>query len=84
MTRREVFDQLLEVAERVFDRVEHTTGDFRGGVCRIRDEQCLIINRNQPLDMKLKVLASALAETQLDTVYILPSLREAIETYCER
>ncbi len=83
VTRREAFDQLLELAERLFDKVEHITGDFRGGVCRVRDERRLILNRNQPLDTKLKVLASALAEEPLDTLYILPSLREAIETYGE-
>lgn len=83
MNRRELFEQMLEAAGRVYDRVELNTGDFRGGVCRVRDERCLFINRAASLDHNLKVLANHLAGNVAEGVYLLPKVREAIERYSE-
>ncbi|MBS1261213.1 MAG: hypothetical protein MAG453_00534 [Calditrichaeota bacterium] len=81
--RREVYDSLLEVARRYFDRVEEETGDFRGGVCRVRGERYLLVNRQAKLDRRLRVVATALASLDLDSQYLLPAIREAIDRYAE-
>ncbi len=81
MRRTEIFDNLIEIAKRVFDRVEITNGDFSGGICRVRSEKCLILNRNVSLDTNIKVISSAIASTNIDDHYILPVMREAIEQY---
>ncbi len=83
MKRPDVFDNLLELAEKVFDRVELSSGDFRGGVCRIRNEDCLVLNKGGGLDRNLRILANALAERNLEEMFVLPALREAIEQYSE-
>ena len=84
MRRAEIFDRLLETAKNVFDKVEVTQGDFRGGVCKVRGETHLILNKGVNLDTNLRLLANALAEAQLDETFILPALREAIEKYSDR
>jgi hypothetical protein len=83
MTRRELLDRLLELAEKVFDRVEMTKGDFRGGVCKVRGQMCLYLNRNAGLDTNLRTLANALAEQDLESIFVMPALRDAIDTYRE-
>ena len=83
MTRRELFDTMLETAEKVFDRVELTHGDFRGGSCRIRDERCLFLNRTASLDYNLRIVASHLAGETVDDMYLKPIIREAIDKYTD-
>ncbi|MBD3165980.1 hypothetical protein GF324_05245 [bacterium] len=83
MTRRELFDRMVELAEKVFDRVEVTKGDFRGGVCRLRGQSCLYINRNAGLETNVRTLANALSQQDLESMFVMPALRDAIETYRE-
>jgi hypothetical protein len=81
--RTEIFDNLIEIAKRIFDRVEVTNGDFSGGICRVRSEKCLIINRNVSLDANIKVVSTAIASANLDDQYILPVMRDAIERFSD-
>ena len=83
LRRIEVYEQLLEVARRYFDLVEEETGDFTGGVCRVRDESCLLVNRQAKLDRRLRTVATALAGLNLEQQYLLPAVRDAIERYSE-
>ena len=83
MKRAEILEKLLELAERVFDRVETTQGDFRGGVCRVRGQTCLFLNRAAGVDANLRTVANALAASGLDETYVLPALREAIDTFSD-
>ena len=84
MRRTEIFERLLETAKNVFDKVEMTQGDFRGGVCRVRGENHLILNKGANLDTNLRLLSNALADMRLDETFLLPVLREAIEKYSDR
>lgn len=83
MNRRELFDLMLETARRVFDRVELAAGDFHGGACKVRDEQCLMLNRAATLDANLRILASQLAKNDLNDIFLVPKVREAIDRYSE-
>ena len=84
MKRTEVFERLLEVARSLFDRVEYTNGDFRGGTATVRGEHCLYLNKSAGLDTNLKLLASTLAGMNLDERYLLPAIRETIERFSDR
>ncbi|GBE29476.1 MAG TPA: hypothetical protein ENH10_06405 [Bacteroidetes bacterium] len=81
--RVDLYEQLLEVARRYFDRVEEESGDFRGGICRVRGEKYLVLNRQAKLERKLSTVASALSSLDLDQQYLLPAVREAIDRYSE-
>ncbi|MCB2213707.1 hypothetical protein KQI52_16480 [bacterium] len=82
--RQEMYEQLLEVARRYFERVEEESGDFRGGVCRVRNERYLVLNRQAKLERRLRTVATALASLDLDQQYLLPAVREAIDRYSEQ
>ena len=84
MRRTEIYERLLETAKTVFDKVEVTQGDFRGGVCKVRGENHLILNKGANLETNLRLLSNALADARLDETFVLPALREAIEKYSDR
>ncbi|MDP8207270.1 MAG: hypothetical protein P9L92_11445 [Candidatus Electryonea clarkiae] len=81
MKRRDLLDQMIEAACRIFDRVELSTGDFRGGTCRIRDEKCLFLNKNAGFDNNIRIVATKLAENGADSIFLLPKIREAVDQY---
>ncbi len=69
-----------DVAQRLGLSVRWEAGHFRGGRCTVNGEDIIILNRNHAVDTHLVVLARCLKEGPLDTVYIRPSVREAIDT----
>lgn len=71
---------LEDVAQRLGLTIRWEAGHFRGGRCTVNGEDVIILNRHHPVDTHLVVLARCLQECALDTVYIRPSVREAIDT----
>jgi len=51
----------------------------RGGMCIIRGEQRIIIERSLGTREKIRLLAEGLAEFDFEDVFLLPAVREAIE-----
>ncbi len=47
-----------------------------GGLCRVRGEPVVIVNRKAPVSEQVEVLASALNRFDLSGVYLRPGLRE--------
>lgn len=84
LRRTEMYEQLLETARRYFDHVEEEAGDFQGGICRVRNERYLVLNRSAKLERRLRTVATALSSLDLDSQYLLPAVREAIDRYAER
>jgi len=50
-----------------------------GGLCRLKGDNVLIINSNATVRDKIKTLAEAVKNFDLDRVYILPIIRELLE-----
>lgn len=51
----------------------------RGGACRVRDRNLVIIDREQPAHEQLEVLAEALRARDFDSLYLSPAARQVIE-----
>jgi hypothetical protein len=60
-------------------RVRREKGNFKGGWCVVNDEECLMINRRQTAEIQFSILAEAIRSLPLDSVYIKPQLRSALE-----
>ncbi len=50
----------------------------RGGACRLRDKDLVIIDRDQPAAEQLEVLAEALRSRDLESVYLSPAARRVV------
>ncbi|MGE5848907.1 MAG: hypothetical protein ACM362_02125 [Candidatus Methylomirabilota bacterium] len=51
----------------------------RGGLCVLRGERRIIIERALPTREKAHLLAAGLAQFDFEDIYLLPAVREAIE-----
>src|SRR5690349_3402526 len=79
MTNEELIEELKALASQLTIPVRFETGDFEGGLCLINDSRVLIVNRKATVPKKISTIAAALAECGLDSVYVKPAVREAIE-----
>jgi hypothetical protein len=79
-------DELAEAAARVGlevrrEKILREVGyRARGGACRLRDKDLVILDREQPAREQLEVLAEALRARDLESVYLSPAARRAIST----
>jgi hypothetical protein len=51
----------------------------RSGVCRVRGEDVIFLDRNLPPEERVQVLIDGLAERDVETVYLSPALRRLLE-----
>jgi hypothetical protein len=63
-------------------RYETMTGDTAGGggLCKVKGEWCVIVDRKTPAAERAALLIDALADFDTDDVFLPPQLREAIAT----
>lgn len=79
MKTKDIVRELEEAIQKLGVLVRRERGNFRGGYCVRDDEEILMLNKNHPAEIHLSVLAIALKELPVDTVYIRPAARRALE-----
>ena len=79
MKHEQIITDLQDLAQQLGIRVRYEKGDFEGGYCILREERVLLINKRMMPPRKAAVLAMALHEIGLDSVFVKPVLREYIE-----
>lgn len=79
MKENEILGHFEELTQNLSIDLRYEKGDFAGGLCRVNDKQIMIINKRLPDDQKIKIFANAIAQLNLDNIYILPAIREIIE-----
>jgi hypothetical protein len=66
----------LEVREeRLYREVGYSV---RSGLCRVGEQEVLLLDKNAAADDRVEVLCSVLSERDLDSVFIEPELRRQI------
>jgi hypothetical protein len=53
--------------------------DGPGGLCRLHDQQVIIVHSGFSAGRRAEVLAAALSEADTEGVFMMPAVREAIE-----
>ncbi len=79
MKHEQIIADLQDLAQQLGVRVRYEKGDFEGGYCILKEERVLLINKRMLPPRKAAVLATALHEIGLESVFIKPVLREYIE-----
>ena len=78
-------DELAEAAKRVGlevrrEKILREVGyRARGGACRFRDKNLIILDREMPAAEQVEVLAEALRDRDLEAVYLSPAARRMVE-----
>lgn len=79
-------DELAEAAQRVGlevrrEKILREVGyRARGGACRLREKDLIILDREQAPAEQIEVLAEALRARDLETVYLSPAARRVLQT----
>ena len=84
MDEKTLLSELETLARRLGMTIRYETlkidGGLRpGGYCRVRGQETILISRKASLQDKIAVLVEALRRHDLQDLYLLPSLRKAIE-----
>ena len=79
MKTNEIVRELEAAVQQLGVIVRRERGNFRGGYCIRDDEEILMLNRRHPAEIHLSVLASALRDLPVDTIFLRPVVRRALE-----
>ena len=74
-----IIDELEDVARRLGFDVRAEKGNFRGGRCVVGEEELIMLNKRHQPETQLVVMAEALRDAPLDTIYLKPAVRQALE-----
>jgi len=78
-------DELAEAAKRVGlevrrEKILREVGyRARGGACRLREKDLIIIDREMPAAEQVEIIAEALRERDLEAVYLSPAARRVLQ-----
>lgn len=84
-----LIDELVEAAARAGLKVRREKllrevgYRARGGACRLREQNLVIIDRDQPPHEQLEILAQALKGRDLEAIYLSPAARRIIQVGSE-
>lgn len=79
MTNEQIIDELEQAARQLGFEVRREKGNFRGGRCMKGDDALIVLNKRHLPEVQLAVLAGALRDTPIDTIYLKPAVRRALE-----
>ncbi len=84
MNTTTVIEELEQAARQLGFAVRKEKGNFRGGVCTVDGDAIIMLNKRQIPDVQLVVLADSLREAPIETVYLKPAVRDALEDAWEQ
>ena len=80
MKNKDLLDEFHLLAEKLEIKILKVKGDFLGGNCIVNNEKVIVINKSKPIEQRLNTLASCFNEYDLEGVFLLPAIREYIDS----
>ncbi len=75
---RRLVRAMEDAATRLGVTIRWEKGQFHGGRCTIEGKEIVVLNKRNPAETQLAILAEVLQELPLDSIYIRPAVREDI------
>lgn len=79
MKEETILQELEGLAEKLSVKVIYEQFYGTGGLCTVKEEQKIIINKDLPIEKKNEILATELSQFDLNDVYLTPLLRKILE-----
>lgn len=79
MDTEQIIEELEQAAQQLGFEVRTEKGNFRGGRCVMKDKRIIMLNKRHLPEVQLAVLAESLRDAPLDTIYLKPAVRQALE-----
>tara|TARA_Y100001936_G_C15915015_1_gene580768 strand:+ start:361 stop:621 length:261 start_codon:yes stop_codon:yes gene_type:complete len=70
MTPKNLYNHLCLIAQQLQIKVVKGKGNFKGGACLLREESMVVLNNNQPFEVRVKQLALCLLDCDLSNIQI--------------
>jgi hypothetical protein len=68
MTDQQKYEELKLLAEQMKLGVRLELGDFDGGLCTVKEQRVILVNRRHPMARRINIMARALHAAGLDNV----------------
>ena len=81
MNAQEMLEQLELLAQKLSIQVRYERCKSRGGICRVKEERLIIVRKTLMVPEKLEILGRALAGLPLEETYLVPEVREFLESF---
>jgi len=84
MESRKVLEYLEDLAERldveiVYEKLRQEDFLVGGGLCKVKGAYKIFMDRSEPMEHRIEILARALSCFDTKEVYLLPFIREILE-----
>jgi hypothetical protein len=79
MNSQEMLEQLEALAQRMSIKVRYEKCKSRGGLCRVKGEQMIIVRKNLTVPEKVDILSHAVCKLPLEDYYMMPEVRKVLE-----
>jgi hypothetical protein len=79
MNSQEMLEQLEALAQKMSIKVRYEKCKSRGGLCRLEQEQVLIVRKGLSVPEKVDVLSYGLCRFPLEDYYLMPEVRKLLE-----
>ena len=79
MKTQVIVKELEEVARQLGLGVRKEKGNFRGGRCIVGGNEIIVLNKHHVPELHLSILAEALRGMPIDSVFMKPAVRKALE-----
>jgi len=78
---QKLLGQLEEIAAKLnlkvrYEQIKKESRFYPGGLCRVKDEDLIIINSKAPLEDKINTFVQALENFDLSNIFMHPALRD--------
>ena len=81
MKPEEMYNHFEELADQLNVTILKGKGDFEGGYCTVNGDQFVVMNKTRPLAQRLRILAVSFGALDLKDRYMVPVLREFVESH---
>ena len=75
-----VLQEFEQIAEELGICIMQERGNFNGGYCLLEEKRIIVINKQKPLEQRIRALAHAFSRLDTSQIYLKPIIREMIET----
>ena len=79
MKTERIIKELEDAARQLGLTPRWEKGNFRGGRCIVNGQPTLVLNKRHAPEVQLAVLADALRDLPVDTIFLKPAVREAMQ-----
>jgi len=86
MKPEQIYEQLTDLAEKLRIKVAEKNlrqvgFRVRSGLCKLQGESIYVMDKNAAVSKKIELLAGCLSRYPLDSLYVVPAVRQVIERH---